>query len=270
MKKKVRKRSVFLAVASILLLSGCGGPKEQTASPLREGQSDLAYVQEKGTFVIGMTDFAPMDYQESGTWTGFDAKLAAAFAESIGMKPEFKEIDWDKKTELLSDGTVDCIWNGMTMTGELQENIDCSEPYLSNAQVIVMREEELKQHETVKDCQHMLFAAESGSTGEKLLKGLNYRYTAYDTQKEALQSVTDKEADAAVIDIIMAGYYTKEGNAFDGLGFQILLNDEKICVGLRKDSDLTDRINHFLKESISDGTMEKIASQYGIEDAVLE
>ncbi len=269
MKNKIKKLTVIAAAAG-LLLSGCGGAQEKTASALEEGQSDLSYVKEKGTFVIGITDFAPMDYMEDDKWTGFDAELAEAFAQSIGVTPEFEEIDWDKKAELLRDGEIDCIWNGMTLTEELQETIDCSKPYLSNAQVVVVRKEDLEQFQTVEDCQHMLFAAESGSTGEELLKDLNYRYAAYDTQKEALQSVTDKKADAAVCDIIMAGYYTKDGNEFDGLGFQIQLNDEKICVGLRKDSDLTELLNDFLEESVSDKTMSDIAAQYGIEDAVLK
>ena len=269
MKKEIRKH-VALAAAAGLLLSGCGGAEEGTAPALEEGQSDLAYVQEKGTLIVGVTDFAPMDYQENGSWTGFDARMAEKFAQSIGVTAEFTEIDWDRKAELLNDGSIDCIWNGMTLTEDLQEKIDCSEPYLSNAQVVVMRKEDLEQYGTVEDCQHILFAVESGSAGEELLGGLNYRYTAYDTQKDALQSVADGKADAAVIDIIMAGYYTKDGNEFDGLGFQILLNDEKICVGLRKNSDLTERMNAFLKESISDGTMNDTAALYGIEDAVLK
>lgn len=207
---------------------------------------------------------------ENGAWTGFDAQMAAAFAQSIGVTPEYEEIDWDKKTELLRNGDIDCIWNGMTLTEKLAEEIDCSVPYLSNAQVVVVKDEDLGQYRTVEDCQHMLFAAEAGSTAEELLQDLNYRYTAYDTQKEALQSVADKKADAAVIDIIMADYYTKDGGEFERLGFQILLNDEKICVGLRKGSDLTEMLNVFLKECISDHIMEEAAAQYGIEDAVLK
>ena len=272
MKKQWKEMNMLFTAAALALtmLTGCAQNNSDTAPVIEQGQSDLKYVQEKGTLVIGITDFAPMDYREGEEWIGFDADLAEAFAESLGVTPEFVEIDWDKKTELLERGSIDCIWNGMTMTEELQEAISCSEPYLSNAQVVVLRNEDREHYDTLDSCQHMLFAVEAGSTGESLLKELNYRYTTYSTQIEALESVSQKKADATVIDIIMAAYYTDEGQDFEDLGFDIALNDEKICVGFHKDSDLAEKINEFLKASYDDGTIGSLAEQYGIENAVLD
>lgn len=265
--KKRKKAAAFLIAAA--LLAGCGAGESAGVSVLQEGQSDISYVQDKGTLVIGITDFAPMDYQEDGEWVGFDADMARAFADRLGVTPEFKEIDWDRKTKLLEDGTVDCIWNGMTETDELKETISCSQPYLSNAQVVVLRKDSRQEYETVEDCQHLLFAVESGSTGEMLLKEKKYRYTAYATQKEALQSVCDGQTDAAVIDIIMAAYYTENEAEFRGLKYNLALNDERICVGLRRNSDLTEEVNRFFSESREDGIMYETADQYGIAGAVL-
>jgi len=271
--KKDRKKAGMLLAASgmlLILLTGCAQKEDNTVSAAGQGQSDLEYVQSKGTLVIGITDFAPMDYRDGEAWTGFDADLAEAFAESIGVTPELVEIDWDKKTELLEKGKIDCIWNGMTMSEELQETISCSEPYLSNAQVVVLRNGETKEYDTVEACQHLLFAVEAGSAGESLLKEMKYRYTAYPTQMEALQSVCAKQTDAAVIDIIMAEYYTGNVQEFANLQFSILLNDEKFCVGFRRDSDLTEKANEFLETVYQDGTIRSLAGQYGIGNAVLE
>lgn len=215
-------------------------------------------------------DFAPMEYSDGDGGTGFDAELAEAFAESLDVTLEFVEINWEQKTELLQNGKIDCIWNGMTKTEELQEIISCSEPYLSNAQVVVLRSNEMKQYSTVESCQHFLFAVEAGSTGEKLLKEMKYRYTSYPTQMEALQSVHDKKADAAVIDIIMASYYIGDRKEFVDFGFDISLNDEVISVGLRNNSDLTEKLNIFLKNAYEDGTIDSLARKYGIESAVLD
>lgn len=271
MKILMKKASLLLAaVVSMMMVTGCGQSNDGVAAGPEPGQSDLEYVQSGGVLVVGITDFAPMDYRDGVDWTGFDAELAEAFAESLGASVEFVEIDWDKKTELLENGSIDCIWNGMTMTDELQETISCSEPYLSNAQVVVLRSSEMGQYATVESCQHLLFAVEAGSTGEALLKELKYRYTTYSTQMEALQSVSAKKADAAVIDIIMASCYTGDGQEFDDLGFHISLNDEKICVGFRKDSDLTGKANEFLKTAYEEGTIRDLADKYGIRDAVFE
>lgn len=263
-------KMLIAAAVAVMTFAGCAEKQGETVSVIEQGQSDLAYVQSNGKLMVGITDFAPMDYQNGEDWAGFDADLAEAFAESIGITVEFVEIDWDKKTELLEKGSIDCIWNGMTMTEELQEKISCSAPYLSNAQVVVLRSSEMEQYPTAETCQHLLFAVEAGSTGEALLKEKKYRYTTYSTQMEALQSVCDRKADAAVIDNIMAAYYTDDGQAFDNLGFAISLNDEKICVGFRKGSDLTEKANEFLKTVFEDGTIRSLAEQYGIESAVLD
>lgn len=272
MKRFGRKSSVLLTVSIMVLMlfTGCSQNNADIAPAIEQGQSDLEYVQSKGTLVIGITDFAPMDYREGDAWTGFDADLAEAFAESLGVTPELVEIDWDKKTELLEKGSIDCIWNGMTMSEELRETISCSDPYLSNAQVVVLRNGETKQYDTVEACQHLLFAVEAGSAGESLLEKMKYRFTAYPTQMEALQSVSSKQTDAAVIDIIMAEYYTGNVQEFTDMQFHISLNDEKICVGFRRDSDLTEKANEFLETAYQDGTIRSLADQYGIGNAVLD
>ena len=268
--RRKEKSIAWLAMVLLLLTAGCGEKQESVSLELDEGGSDLSYVQSKGTLVAGITDFAPMDYRDGDAWTGFDAELAEAFAERIGVTLELKEIDWDDKTGLLEQGEIDCIWNGMTMTTELQETISCSCPYLSNAQVVVMHGENLGQYQSIEECQHLLFAVEAGSTGEALLKETRYRYTTWATQKEALQGVLDKKADAAVIDIIMAAYNTSAGQAYDQLGFSIAVNDEKICVGFRKGSDLTKEADAFIQAAYEDGSINALAEKYGIGNAVLE
>ena len=96
-----------------LLLTGCMmaatlvgcGKADATATPdadvaveTEEAASDLAYVKDKGVLVVGITDFAPMDYKdEAGEWIGFDADMAKGFAEKLGVEVEFVEIDWDNK-----------------------------------------------------------------------------------------------------------------------------------------------------------------------------
>ena len=268
--KRERKRIALLVLIFMFALAGCGKREETAGSDLAQWESDLAYIQSKGTLVAGITDFAPMDYRDGGEWTGFDVELAEAFAERIGVTLVLREIDWDDKTRLLENGEIDCIWNGMTMTPALEESISCSEPYLSNAQVIVIHEEALKQYQTIEECQYLLFAVEAGSAGEALLRERKYRYTTYATQTAALQSVLDKKADATVIDIIMAAYNTGEGQEYDELGIVVSLNDEKIGVGFRKGSDLTQEVNAFIQAAYEDGSINALAEKYGIGNAVLE
>ena len=137
----------------IFALAACGEaesePSEAPASeaPASESpagespaaESDLAYVQDKGTLIVGITEFEPMDYQdESGEWIGFDADLAKAFAESLGVDVVFQVIDWDNKVMELDGKAIDVVWNGMTLTDEVLSAMECSNAYCNNAQVVIL------------------------------------------------------------------------------------------------------------------------------------
>ena len=125
MKKKLL--ALVLAAGMVASMAACGNTNsngsasadnsKDTSAATESTDSDLAYVKDKGTLVVGITDFEPMDYQdENGNWIGFDADLASAFAESLGVDVEFVEIDWDNKILELDGKTIDCVWNGMTLT----------------------------------------------------------------------------------------------------------------------------------------------------------
>lgn len=73
MKKQWKKMSMLFAAVTVALtmLTGCSQNKGDTAFRIEDGQSDLEYVQSKGTLTVGITDFAPMDYRSGEHWTGF-------------------------------------------------------------------------------------------------------------------------------------------------------------------------------------------------------
>lgn len=100
---------------------------------------DVAYIQNKGTLVVGITEFAPMDYKDdSGQWTGFDAELARLVAQRLGVEVEFVVIDWGQKVNELNSQAIDVVWNGMTLTDGVQNAMTCTPAYCRNAQVVVV------------------------------------------------------------------------------------------------------------------------------------
>ena len=113
---------------------------EQPETTFEEAEdSDVAYIQDKGTLIVGITDFAPMDFKdEFGEWIGFDADMAKIVAEKLGVEIQFVEIDWDNKIMELDSKNIDVVWNGMTLTEEVTSAMDCTNAYCNNAQVIVV------------------------------------------------------------------------------------------------------------------------------------
>lgn len=114
---------------------------EQPAVEFTKGEnSDVAYIQDKGTLIVGITDFEPMDYQDDkGEWIGFDADMARVVAKELGVEVQFVEIDWDNKILELNSKNIDVVWNGMTLTTEVKEAMECTNAYCNNAQVVVIK-----------------------------------------------------------------------------------------------------------------------------------
>lgn len=233
--------------------------------------SDLAYVQDKGTLVVGMTDFAPMDYRdENGEWIGFDADMAKAFAEYLGVEVEFLEINWDNKLMELDAKGVDAIWNGMTITDEVTSGASVSEPYCNNGQVVVLPAGKAAGYQDVESLSGLNFAVENGSAGAEQLDALGIAYVAKTTQADALMEVASGASDACVIDLLMAGAMIGEGTSYPDLTYTVQLNSEEYGVGFRKGSDLVDAFNTFWQEAYDDGTVMEVAAAYGVQESVIE
>lgn len=241
---------------------------EDTAA---DAKSDLAYVKEKGTLVVGITEFEPMDYKdENGEWIGFDADMAKAFAESLGVTAEFQVIDWDNKILELDGKTIDCVWNGMTLTDEVTSAMECTDAYLNNAQVVVVPADVADQYQDEESLKDLSFAVEAGSAGEAEVSALGLNYTPVSSQADALMEVASKSSDAAVIDSLMAGAMIGEGTGYADLTYTIGLNSEEYGVGFRKGSDLAAALNDYFTTSLEDGSMEKVAETYGVQAALIK
>ena len=241
---------------------------DQTAA-----DSDMAYVQSKGTLVVGITDFAPMDYQnESGEWIGFDADMAKAFAESLGVSVEFVEIDWDNKILELGSKSIDCVWNGMTLTDEVMSAMSCSNAYCNNSQVVIVPADKAADYADVEACKALSFAVEAGSAGMAEVEKLGASFTEVKDQATALMEVAAGTSDAAVIDSLMAGAMVGEGTSYDSLTYTVSLNaeeGEQYGVGFRQGSDLAAALNDFFAAAYADGSMQACAETYGIQAALI-
>ena len=232
--------------------------------------SDAAYVQGKGKLVVGITDFAPMDYQdENGNWIGFDADVAKAFAASLGVDVEFVEIDWDSKVLELNSKNIDCVWNGMTLTDEVKSAMSCSNAYMNNAQVVVVPADVADKYQDIASLSGLTFAVEAGSAGEVEINALGLNATPVTAQADALMEVAAGTSDAAVIDALMAAAMIGEGTGYENLTYTIGLNSEEYGVGFRTGSDLVDALNDFLKAAYADGTLETLAETYRVQAALI-
>lgn len=259
---KMMKRVLALLAVAVMLVTMCACGAEKT---------DSEYVKGKGTLVVGITDFAPMDYQDAnGEWIGFDADLAKAFAEYLGVDVEFSVITWGQKHNELKNKTIDVVWNGMTISDDVKAVMDVSNAYCKNAQVVVMKKDTASKYTTTESMKDLRFAVEDGSAGEEMAEANSFTTVPVEDQAKTLMEVKSGTSDAAIIDLLMAGAMIGEGTDYADLVYTLELNSEEYGVGFRQGSDLVEKINAFFVEAYADGTIAELANTYKIADNIIE
>ncbi|MDY5411358.1 MAG: transporter substrate-binding domain-containing protein [Gemmiger sp.] len=270
--------SMALAAGMAVSLAACGGAASSapaadsaasgTASTTEAAaDSDLAYIQGKGKMTIGYTVYEPMNYTDAdGNFTGFDTELATAVCEKLGVEPDFVEINWDTKIVELDAKSIDCIWNGMTLTDEIMANTACTKAYAKNAQVVVMKAD--ADYTSTADLVGKTVVAEAGSAGESAIQDdgslSQADYISKSVQTDCLMEVAAGTADAAVLDLTLATAMIGDGTDYANLTIKDELNAEEYGVALRKGSDATSAVDAAFDELKSDGTMQKLADKYSL------
>ncbi len=258
MKKVLAIVLAALTAFMVFALAGCG---DNTTTPA----TDLEYVKDKGTLVVGITDYKPMNYKEKGEWVGFDTELTEAFAEKLGVEVEFVLLaDWGKKFIELSSKSVDCVWNGMTITDEALNNSSVSDVYLKNSQVVVLAADKAATATTVDALKGLKFAVEEGSAGQTAGNDNGLETIAVKDMATALLEVKSGSCDGCIIDKTMADATVGAGTSYADLAIAMTLSTEKFGISFRKDSDITAELNAFLKEYKESGEFKKLADKYGV------
>ena len=277
--KLKRFASAVLAGALALSLAACGGAASTStaasassaagsasASAAADG-SDLDYIKGKGKLVIGYTVYEPMNYTDAdGNFTGFDTELATAVAEKLGVEPEFVEINWDTKIVELDAKSIDCIWNGMTLTDDIMANTATTKAYAKNAQVVVVKDG--TDYTSTADLVGKTVVAEAGSAGETAIAEdenlAQADYVSKSVQTDCLMEVAAGTADAAVLDLTLANAMIGEGTDYANLKIVDELNAEEYGVAFRKGSDAAAAVDAAFDELKADGTMQALADKYDL------
>ena len=262
LKGKTIMKKLFAMLLVLLLTISCFA-----GCASGDSGSDLAYVQKNGKMIVGITDYAPMDYKdENGNWTGFDAEFAQMVCDELGVECEFFVLaDWGKKFYELETKNIDVIWNGMTITDEVKLNTNCSDPYVVNAQVLVMKADVVGNYTDIESLKALSFAVENGSAGQKALDDAEItNYVTLQDQAAALMEVAAGTSDACVIDITMANAMTGAGTNYADLAPGMSLTSEEYGIGFRKDSDITAKVNELMAKWKADGTLQALADKYSL------
>lgn len=277
---------ILMASMMAMIMTGCGsktaGSDAGTTAPVNDTnttaasdaavgleEDDFTYIKNKGNLVIGITIYEPMNYyDDNNKLIGFDTEYAEAVCARLGITPEFTEINWDTKEIELEARSIDCIWNGLTITEDRIANMGITNPYVKNMQVVVIKASNADKYTDAASLSGKSVAYEAGSAGEEVsnaeIKDING--ISLTKQTDALMEVKAGTSDAAVLDYTLASSMVGEGTDYSDLmiidGLELAV--EEYGVACRKNSTLVDRINEATAELIKDGTMAALAEKYEV------
>lgn len=261
MKKTLSIALLLAMLVSLLAFSGCSTTNSE----------DVNYVKNKGTLVIGVIDAKPLTYQnEYEEWEGFAVDLGKAFAKELGVEAVFQKIEWAEMDELLADKTIDCVSSALTITSERKEKMELTNPYMTNAQIAVMKSNVARRYTSAEECLQLRFAVLDGSTHETLAKENGFLRFVANSTEEALQAVSDGTANAAIINSTTASEMIGKGNQFEDLARAFDLKKNKFGFGFRKNSGLAETMNDFFVTTYTSGKMKTMAKKYGLQKMIVE
>lgn len=237
-------------------------------------QSDAEYIEGKGTLICGITLYEPMNYaDDEGEMTGFETEFAEAVCEKLGLKAKFQVIKWNSKEAELNSKSIDCIWNGFTVTEDRKENVDFSQSYINNTQCLVCKKSDLSEYTSKDAIAGKKGAAESGSAGETAAKEIvsESNYTAVNAQVTALTEVLGGTVDFAIVDVVLANSMVGKGSYTDlAIANGIEFEAEEYAIGFRKGSDMVAKVNAAINELRAEGKLAALAEKYGLSGQLIK
>ncbi len=276
MKQNINKRFIALAfvllmIFSVVFITGCND--EQNKSDDVKGGLDLG---KEGVFTVGLDDtFAPMGFRDDkGKLVGFDIDLATAVAKEMGLKIEFKPINWDAKDMELKSKNIDCIWNGMSQTPEREKAMSLSKKYLNNKIILMTQKDDVVVENAADLAKYNIGTQADSSALEMLEKNEKYndfkdKITEYKSYDDAILDMKAGRIDVIAIDQVLGEYKNKNmGEAMKSLEYN--LGDDFYVIGFRKDDkELTKSVNEAIKTLIDNGEAAKISEKWFGKDIVV-
>lgn len=260
--------AVMLCLVMVLgVFAGCGDKKDNATDGSGSADTGITPVSEMTTLTVGFdAEYAPYGYKDdSGEYVGFDLDLAQEVCDRMGWELKKQPINWDAKDMELNSGTIDCIWNGFTMTGR-EEDYTWSDPYMNNRQVVVVRSE--SDIASFDDLAGKIVEVQTDSSAEAALAEmpeLTATFSMLQTTPDYNAAFMDLEmgaVDAIAIDVVVASYQMEQR----GDGFKMLdgeLASEKYGIGFKLGNEaLRDQVQAALEEMAADGTVAAISEKW--------
>ena len=300
MKKKVLSAIMAGVMSAMLVACGSAAP-ESTASAdstdtivvaasedsiAAPASEDVQAIKDRGVLKVGVKN-AVMGFgfedPLTGEYTGLEIELAKALADKLGVGIEFTAVTAATRTELLDSGDIDCVLATFTITDERKESWDFTTPYYTDYVSVLV--EDSKGIKTLDDLVDATVGVSSGSTSAKSLvkamieKGLisgdgfdeesfdpatwttGIKFRQYDDYPTISTALSAGEVDAFCVDKSILAIYKTEGRSYIDAEFA----PQEYGIATTKGSGLSEVAEELVSASLSDGTIDKLIKDNGLD-----
>ncbi len=207
--------------------------------------------------------YAPFEtIDKNGNFVGFDMDLIRLVADQAGMQLKMLNVSWDGIIPGLMNGNYDCIIAAMTITPERKKQIAFSVPYFSNKQTMVVK----NNNSTIKTPEDLIgktVTVQNGTTGDLYASTLkDVKMKRFDTNPQAIQELLNNNADAAVMDNLVAYDAVKNSKGLKAIDIE-KIDKEDYGIGIRKDNgQLVAKINKAIEALKKNGKLDALIAKY--------
>lgn len=259
-----RMRSLLMSLFAMVLVLAL-------APALVSAQTGLlGQVKARGTLKLCVADSPYLKKDPAtGDWTGYDADLAHAYAQSIGVKVEWVDSSWGNIIPTVQAGKCDIAWGAFFKLPERAKVVDYTVTTHNTGLLVIVRKDD-KRFQSYQDL------AKPGLTfaqlpeppiiaqAKKLSPHATIKIIQSDNVMAPALEVVAGRADANVTDALLCYDLVKKNSAARILNGPVIAKTDMGFILRKGNKDLLDSVNAFLTEQTNNGTMAKLGAKYGI------
>lgn len=244
-----------ILLATIIILSSINFYLKPTTHAAEDKKWEK--IKNRGELRVGLSaDYAPYEFEHNVNgktqYSGIDIELAKKIAKDNHLKLKIVNMQFDSLLGAIKTGKIDLIISGMTPTPEREKEVDFSNPYMTVAQKMIIKEANANKLKTLDDFTNKRIGVQKQTQQETIANEeiKNAQVQSLTRVPEVIMSLKSGKVDGMVIEGPVAEAYLKQNPDLKfANGVKFKAGEKKTAIALSKNSPvLKEQLNSTIKD----------------------